>query len=89
MVGGKDMSAYDRVRAENTANDAPEDELVSGSASCNLPGQDYPKKAYAQLREFRGEREGEDEDGENSNMIRLVGIDLPKKRKTEEMVEAD
>ena len=89
VVAREELSAYDRVLAENTANDAPEDELVSGSASCNLPGQDYPKKAYAQLREFRGEPDEEDENGENGNMIRLLGIDLPKKKKTEEMVEAD
>ena len=89
VVASEDFSTYDRVRAENTANDAPEDELGSGSASCNLPGQDYPKKAYEQLKQFRGEPDGEDEDGENGNMVRLIGIDLPKNRKVEELVDAD
>ena len=91
VASGMDSNAYDQVLAENTANDAPEDELVSGSASCNLPGQDYPKKAYAQLLQFRGESGTEDEDGqnENGNLVHLLGIELPKKKNVEEMVEAD
>ena len=82
-------STYDQIRAENTVNDDPEDELASGSASCNLPGQDYPKKAYAQLLEFRGKSDTNDEDGHDDGLVQLVGIELPQKEKTEEAVEAD
>ena len=99
-VSGSDT--YDRIRAENMAGDEPEDELASASASCNLPGQDYPKKAYAQLSQFRGESES-GPDGEHAdvgNMIQLVGIELPSKspqpsfpkgelEEIEELVEAD
>ena len=72
-------SAYDRIRAENTANDDPEDELASGSASCNLPGQDYPKKAYAQLEEFRGEAgpDGQPVHTHQQEMVQLINIKLP------------
>ena len=84
-----EASTYDQIRAENTANDLPEDELVSGSASCNLPGQDYPKKAYEQLKEFRGEPDADGEDGQDGSMVRLLGIELPKKENIEEKVEAD
>ena len=74
-----DTSSYDRIRAENTANDDPEDELVSGSASCNLPGQDYPKKAYAQLQEFRGESEtnGQPAHTHPQEFVQLINIELP------------
>ncbi len=74
-----DSSSYDQIRAENTADDEPEDELASASASCNLPGQDYPKKAYAQLSEFRGESEinGEPVHTHPQQMIQLININLP------------
>ena len=85
----KDSSAYDRIRAANTANDEPEDELASGSASCNLPGQDYPKKAYEQLKQFRGDSDEDVEHPENANLIKLIDIQLPKKEKVEETIEAD
>ncbi len=73
-----DSSAYDQIRAQNTAN-APEEEPASGSASCNLPGLDYPKKAYDQLKEFKGEL---DEHGNPihvhpTQMIQLVNMQLP------------
>ena len=86
--GALETSTYDQIRAQNTADDAPEDELVSGSASCNLPGQDYPKKAYEQLKEYRG-ADDEDEDGESGNLIKLIDIELPAKESIEEKVEAD
>ena len=72
-------SAYDRIRAENTASDDPEDELVSGSASCNLPGQDYPKKAYSQLQQFRAGSDGNGQPVHThpQEMVRLVNIKLP------------
>ena len=82
-----ESTTYDQIRAANTAGDLPEDELVSGSASCNLPGQDYPKKAYEQLKEFRGEVDADGEDGQDGSMVMLLGIELPKKENIE--VEAD
>ena len=89
-AGDRDSDAYDRIRAQNTANDDdPEDEMVSGSASCNLPGQDYPKKAYAQLIQFQGNRAEEGEDNHDDNMIKLIDIELPQKKRSEEAVEAD
>ena len=87
--GDKDSDAYDRIRAQNTANDNPEDEMVSGSASCNLPGQDHPKKAYAQLLSFQGNGAEEGENGHDDNMIKLVDIELPRRKRVEEPVEAD
>ena len=86
---GKDTSTYDRIRAANTANDLPEEELGSGSASCNLPGQDHPKKAYEQLKEFRGPLGEEDDDGQDGNLIKLIDIVLPQKEKVEETTNAD
>ncbi len=83
-----DSNTYDQIRAENIANDDPEDELGSGSASCNLPGQDYPKKAYEQLKQFKGHADDEEEDEHGSKMITLIDIKLPEK-KVEEPVEAD
>ena len=83
-----DSSTYDRIRAGNTANDAPDDEAASGSASCNLPGQDYPKKAYEQLKQFKGHADDEEEDEHGGKMITLLDIKLPEK-KVEEPVEAD
>jgi hypothetical protein len=88
-VEAKDSDAYDRIRAQNVSNDDPEDETVSGSASCNLPGQDYPKKAYAQLLQFQGKPGEEGEDGHDDNMIKLIDIELPQKKRAEEAVEAD
>ena len=88
-VEGKDSAAYDQIRAQNTSNDNPEDETVSGSASCNLPGQDYPKKAYAQLLQFQGNLDEENEDGHDDNMIKLIDIELTQKKRAEEPVEAD
>ena len=85
--GVEGSGTYDALRAQNTANDAPEDELGSASASCNLPGQDYPKKAYEQLRQFKGRSEEDDED--DDNMVTLLGIELPAKKRAEEPVEAD
>jgi hypothetical protein len=85
---GAKSSTYDRIRMENTAGDDPEDELGSESASCNLPGQDYPKKAYEQLKEYRG-KDDEDEDEGSGNLIRLVDIKLPATESIEEKVEAD
>ena len=81
-----ETASYDEVRALNTANDQPEDELVSSSASCNLPGQDYPKKAYAQLREFRGET---DEEGERIHAhpqepVQLINITIPEGNGTQQ-----
>ena len=84
-----DSKTYDQIRAQNTANELPEDELASGSASCNLPGQDYPKKAYDQLRQFLGEPDTQSENADNGNLVQLVGIKLPPKSKIEEEVEAD
>ena len=86
-----DSSSYDHIRAQNTANDDPEDEPASGSASCNLPGQDYPKKAYDQLREFR---EGSEAPSgrvhtHNGELVQLINIELPQKEEIEEKVEAD
>ena len=77
---GKDSSTYDKIRADNTANDEPEeDELASGSESCNLPGQDYPKKAYSQLREFRGEPDVDEQPVHLHPQapVELINIQLP------------
>ena len=79
MSNGKDSSNYDQIRSENTADDHPEDEPVSGSASCNLPGQDYPKKAYEQLQEFR---EGSEPVSvrvhtHNGELVEPIDIELP------------
>ena len=41
--GVEGSGTYDALRAQNTANDAPEDELGSASASCNLPDRTIPK----------------------------------------------
>ena len=89
-VEAKYSDTYDQIRAQNTANDDPEDEMAaSESASCNLPGQDYPKKAYAQLLQFQGNSNEEGEDGHDDNMIKLIDIELPQKKQVEEPVEAD
>ena len=79
ISNGKGSSAYDRILAENTANDVPEDELASASASCNLPGQDYPKKAYAQLSEFSGESGVNDQPihMHHQEPVQLINIELP------------
>ena len=93
-----DSSVYDGIRAVNTAGDAEEDEMASGSASCNSPGQDYPKRAYGQLQEFRGEAESccgghEHDDHEHEGnghgqqeLVQLVNFQLT--RKVEEKVQA-
>ena len=88
-AGDRDSDSYDRIRAQNTANDDPEDEMASGSASCSLPGQDHPKKAYAQLLQFRGNGTEEGENGHDDNMIKLIDIELPQRKRVEEAVEAD
>ena len=82
-------STYDQIRAGNIANDAPDDEEASGSASCNLPGQDYPRKAYQQLKEFQGHSDEEEDDGEGGTMVKLIDIKLPEKVLVEETVDAD
>ena len=82
-----DMSAYDKIRAQNTANDPQEGELASASASCNLPGQDYPKKAYGQLRQFQEGPGGEGHD--HATPVQLINIKLPKRPKIEVKTKAD
>ena len=83
-----DVSTYDKIRAQNAANDPPEDEFASASASCNLPGQDYPKKAYDQLRQFQ-ERPGEEGHNDHATPVQLINIKLPKRPKIEVKTEAD
>ncbi len=93
-----DSSAYDQIRAANTADDLEEAELGSASASCNLPGQDYPKRAYEQLQEFRegngccGEDHGHDGHAQHqqNGLVQLVNFRLKtdmKQAQTEETVE--
>ena len=53
---------YDRIRAANTAGEEPEDDEASASESCNLPGKDSPLKAFAQLRQLKGEPSPEEEE---------------------------
>ena len=87
-AGLPDSATYDRIRAENTAGDNTEDELASGSASCNLPGQDYPKKAYDQLQQFKGEPEQYPDEAHpnGQELVELINISLPE---TEEKVEVE
>ena len=87
--GAPETSTYDRIRAQNTVDDDPEDDVVSGSESCNLPGQDYPKKAYQQLKEYRGADDEEEGGAGSGNLVKLIDIKLPVKESIEEKVEAD
>ena len=75
----RDSSTYDEIRARNAVIESPEDELASGSASCNLPGLDYPKKAYDQLEQFK---DGLDSQGHPVHVhpsapVLLVNMQLP------------
>ena len=49
------------------------------------PGQDYPKKAYAQLSRFKGETDEEPEEDHHHEVqpIELINIKLPTKEKVE------
>ncbi len=76
----QDTRTYDQIRAANSANDPVVDDEASLSASCNLPGQDYPKKAYAQLEQFRGPGAVEHADP-LVVPLKLVGLKLPKAKK--------
>jgi hypothetical protein len=86
-----DSSVYDAIRKSNTASDAVEEEFGSDSASCGLPTRDYPLKAYAQDGEAISGLPDEDEDGTQSQFIKLGNFVLPRKKMEEDKtpVEAD
>ena len=86
-----DSGAYDRMRQENTADDPQEEEFGSGSASCGVPIRDYSLKAYAQDGEAIVGLPEEDEDGSETQFVKLGNFKLPKKERTEEPapIEAD
>ena len=88
-----DSNAYDAIRKSNTADDSVEEDFGSDSASCGLPGRDYPLKAYAADGEAISGLPDEDEDGPQPQFIQLGNFKLPrnKKRSVEENmpVEAD
>ena len=86
-----DSSAYDAIRKSNTAGDAAEEEFGSDSASCGLPGRDYPLKAYAKDGEAISGLPDEDEDGPKLQFIQLGNFKLPRETSVEEEmpVEAD
>lgn len=89
---GPDSSVYDQIRSQNTAGDAPEDEVASASASCSLPGRDYSLKAYPQQHGHHEEgSEGEPSDSPRGQLIQLINLQLKPKDKAEEKVpvEAD
>ena len=70
-----DSSAYDQIRAENTANDLPEDQVASASSSCNLPTKDYSKKAYSQLSQFKGKPSADKGPALNGKLIPLLTVE--------------
>jgi hypothetical protein len=86
-----DSSAYDRIRARNTADDPVQEDFSSGSISCSLPGQDYPKKAYSQIRQAPGALGEVEEDGHihrgngthDQQLVQLVNLRLPRAKREE------
>jgi hypothetical protein len=88
-VDSRDTGAYDRIRAANTANDAPEDELASGAAACGAPGKDSSPNAFMKLDGLPDYAVPPPVEGEGSRPVMLLGIELPKKLKVEEEVAAD
>ena len=89
FVEGSDTSSYDRIRAENTVGDAPEEEFGSGSSACGLPGKDSSPNAFQKIDELPDYAVAPPAEGEESRPIMLLGIELPKKNKVEEKVAAD
>ena len=89
LVESRDTAAYDRIRAENTANDVPEDEFASASAACGAPGKDSSPNAFVKIDELPDYAVPPPTEGEESRPVMLLGIELPNKRKVEEEVAAD
>ena len=80
-----DTADYDRIRAENTANDAPEDDFASDSASCGVSDN----RSFMKIDELPAYAVPPPEEGGGPQPVMLLGIELPAKRDVKEEVAAD
>ncbi len=81
----RDHVRYDEIRALNTIDDLPEDDLASASPSCNLPTRDFAPKAYQHL----GDDEAHSEEvppGKPDHQWMTMQITAPRAKKDDKKV---
>jgi hypothetical protein len=85
---GQDISAYDRIRALNTAEDPPEAEIANASAGCGQHGRDYPPRVSPQPCQCQVEPAPPDGCNICGPMAKLVNLKLPQSAQTKSSLTA-
>ena len=85
---GRLMSAYDRIRALNTAEDQPKAEIPNASAGCGQPGRDYPPPVSPQRCQCQEEPAPPGDCSICGPMAKLVNLKMPHGAQTKSSLTA-